>query len=93
MKQGKIFEDAWNETAIELVAAAEAHCRAFIVQTYYNVTNELKNVSSELRKVLVNLMQLYAVHIALRCTGDLLRVREFKCKWYEGHSVSNETLL
>lgn len=82
MNQGKTYEEAWNETQIELVAAAEAHCRAFIVQTYYNVTSQLQNVSNELRKVLVHLMELYAVHIVLRCTGDLLRVRKIKFKWF-----------
>lgn len=74
MKSGKVYEDAWNETSIELVAAAEAHCRVFIVETYFNAFNELKNISDELRVVLKQLMELYAVYTILRNVGDLLRV-------------------
>jgi acyl-CoA oxidase len=74
MSKGKAYEDAWNETSIELVAAAEAHCRSFIVETFYNTVNNL-NVSKELKVVLVQLLNLYGVYTALRLTGDLLRVR------------------
>jgi acyl-CoA oxidase len=72
MSKGKAYEDAWNETSIELVAAAEAHCRSFIVETFYNTVNNL-NVSKELKVVLVQLLNLYGVYTALRLTGDLLR--------------------
>lgn len=74
MKSGRVYEDAWNETSIELVAAAEAHCRVFLVETYYNAFNELKKISNELRTVLKQLMELYAVYTILRNVGDLLRV-------------------
>lgn len=79
VQKGRIYEDAWNETSIELVAAAEAHCRAFMVETYYGVMKKINNISEPLRKVLNDLMELYAVHVALRCTGDLLRVLCFFC--------------
>lgn len=69
-----MYEDAYNETSIELVAAAEAHCRVFLVETYYNAFSELTNISDELRAVLKQLMELYAVHTILRNVGDLLRV-------------------
>ncbi|XP_044256836.1 probable peroxisomal acyl-coenzyme A oxidase 1 [Tribolium madens] len=72
VRNGKKYEDAWNETSIELVAAAEAHCRCFIVTTFYNKVNSL-NVSKELKTVLIQLMNLYAVYTALRLTGDLFR--------------------
>ena len=73
VRNGKVYEDAWNESSIELVAAAEAHCRAFIVETFRNTVNGLE-VSTELKIVLVQLLNLYAVYTALRLTGDLLRV-------------------
>lgn len=74
MRDGKAYEDAWNETSIELVAAAEAHCRGFILETFFNTVKKL-NVSNELKIVLEQLMNLYGVYTALRQTGDLLRVR------------------
>lgn len=74
VKIGQVYEDAWNCTSIELVAAAEAHCRVFIVETYYNAFNSLCNISDSLRTVLCQLMELYVVHTALKSTGDLLRV-------------------
>lgn len=73
IKQGVIPEDAWNQTSIELVAAAEAHCRAFVVRIFYEKIKQVK-VSPELQKVLNQLVELYAVHTLLRCSGDLLRV-------------------
>lgn len=65
-------EDAWNQTSIELVAAAEAHCRAFVVKTYYAKIQNC-NVSQKLLPVLNQLVELYAVNTLLRCSGDLLR--------------------
>lgn len=74
VKQGKAYEDAWNETSVELVSAADSHGRAFILQTYANTVASINTVSSELKTVLVKLQQLYTVHTALKCIGDLLRV-------------------
>lgn len=74
VRNGRAYEDAWNESSIELTAAAEAHCRGFIVKTFFNTVSNLNGISNELKTVLVHLMQLYSVHIALKLTGDLLRV-------------------
>lgn len=69
------YEDAWNSTSIELVAAAEVHGRTIIVDIFYNTVNVLqRKVSPELGLVLQQLLQLYAVNTALRCSGDFLRV-------------------
>ncbi|KAL3289791.1 hypothetical protein HHI36_023183 [Cryptolaemus montrouzieri] len=73
VKRGRAYEDAWNETSVELVSAADSHGRAFILQTYQNVLSGIKHLSPELKKVLVELQELYTVYTALRCTGDLLR--------------------
>lgn len=74
IRRGLDSEYAWNETSIELVAASEAHCRAFIVETYYNsVQQVVPTVSKELGKVLTELCELYAVYTLQRCIGDLLR--------------------
>lgn len=76
IKRGLAPEDAWNETSIELVSASEMHCRAIVVDTYYNSMMELtKTVSKPLKIVLLQLVDLYAAYIALKFSGDLLRVR------------------
>lgn len=76
IKKGKSQEDAWNETSIELVAAAETHCRVFVVDTYSTMMNEIvKKVSEPLKVVLLKLVDLYSAFVALKMTGDLLRVR------------------
>lgn len=86
VQKGEVYEDAWNNTSIELVAAAEIHGRTLIVETYYNTVEDWKNnVSKELIIVLEQLLKLYAVHTALRHTGDLLRVCSF---YHESHLIS-----
>lgn len=75
IKRGVNSEDAWNETSIELVAASEAHCKAFIVETYYNSVQQIvPSVSQQLGKALTELCELYAVNTLLKNIGDLLRV-------------------
>ncbi|KAJ8926828.1 hypothetical protein NQ314_020678 [Rhamnusium bicolor] len=74
VRNGQAYEDAWNNTSIELVAAAECHGRAMIVEIYYITVQQLKEqTSKELGRVLEQLLELYAVHTALRSIGDLLR--------------------
>lgn len=73
VQEGTVYEMAWNDSSIELVAAAEAHCRSFLVKTLSTTVKALK-VSNELKVVLLQLEELYAVHTALKLTGDLLRV-------------------
>ncbi|KAK5639615.1 hypothetical protein RI129_012107 [Pyrocoelia pectoralis] len=74
IKKGVSVEDAWNHTSIELVACAEAHCRAFVVSRYCSEIMRLKDtVSESLRIVLVQLLHLYGVSTAIKCLGDLLR--------------------
>lgn len=76
IKKGLSQEIARNETSIELAAASEAHCRAFVVKTYFDTMNSLVNLVSEpLKLVLLQLVDLYAVYTILKCTGDLLRVK------------------
>ncbi|XP_026758799.1 probable peroxisomal acyl-coenzyme A oxidase 1 [Galleria mellonella] len=73
-KSGKDFEDAWQLTTIQLVAAAEAHCRAVIYDTYYNETIRLTASSSpNVKSVMEQLCTLYLLYWSLERTGDLLR--------------------
>ncbi|XP_044765902.1 probable peroxisomal acyl-coenzyme A oxidase 1 [Coccinella septempunctata] len=73
VKTGKVYEDAWNETSVELVSAADSHGRAFILQTYANTVASINTLSPQLKEVIVQLQQLYTVYTALRCVGDILR--------------------
>lgn len=75
VRKGQLYEDAWNNTSVELVEIAELHGRTIIVETFYNTVKDLeRSTSKELWTVLQQLLQLYAVHTALRCSGHLLRV-------------------
>lgn len=76
VKKGQLYEDAWNQTSIELVEVADLHGRIIIIETFYNTVRDLRGVTSkELWTVLEQLLQLYAVHTTIKCSGHLLRVR------------------
>ncbi|XP_057330824.1 probable peroxisomal acyl-coenzyme A oxidase 1 [Microplitis mediator] len=76
IRQGESPEDAWNHTSIELVQAAEAHCRSFLVLRFAEWVKSLTNVSKELHDVLKQLCEMYAVYWVLQRLGDFLR---FSC--------------
>lgn len=68
-------EDAANATSIELNDAAEAHCRAFLVQSSYEMTKNMGQTSSTtLTTVIQLLIELYAIETCTRSLSDLLRV-------------------
>ncbi|CAG9117949.1 unnamed protein product [Plutella xylostella] len=74
MLSGMSQADAWNMTSVQLVAAAEAHCRAVMLQAYHEATAaEAASSSPELRPVLQQLLELYAAYWALEKTSDLLQ--------------------
>lgn len=65
-------------SSIELAQSADAHCRAFLVQTAYEMTTNLgSTVSSALATVLHQLIELYAVDTCMKAIGDLIRVSDF----------------
>lgn len=74
--KGQSYEDAWNNTTVELVEIAELHGRTIIVEKFYETVKNLRSCTSiELWTVLDQLLQLYAVYTTVRCSGHLLRVR------------------
>ncbi|CAH2989665.1 unnamed protein product [Chilo suppressalis] len=74
MKDGLDYEDAWQLTTVQLVAAAEAHCRAILSRVYWTETVRVSaGSSSEVRAVLHQLAALYLLYWATERTGDLLR--------------------
>lgn len=77
-KLGYSHEDATNMSSIELAQSAEAHCRAFLVQTGYEMTSNLGlTVSTALATVLHQFIELYAVDTCMKSIGDLIRVSDF----------------
>ncbi|XP_041975385.1 probable peroxisomal acyl-coenzyme A oxidase 1 [Aricia agestis] len=73
-ESGMCYEDAWNMTSVQLASASEAHCRAFVMSTFYKETSEkLLEVSAPLKLVLMQLVEIYALYWALETVGDLLR--------------------
>lgn len=74
IRDGMSPEDAWNQTSIELAHCAEAHCRVFLVTRFVEAVGELKNMSDELRQVLLQLCEVYSIYWVLQRLGDFLRV-------------------
>lgn len=73
-KLGHSHEDATNLSSIELAQCADAHCRAFIVQTAYEMTRNLEpTVSTALATVIRQFIELYAVDTCMKFVGDLFR--------------------
>ncbi|XP_050519552.1 probable peroxisomal acyl-coenzyme A oxidase 1 [Diabrotica virgifera virgifera] len=94
VRKGMAYEDAWNNTSIELVQAAELHGRTLIVEIYLATIQKLKQrVSTELMTVLDQLLQLYAVDTILRCTGDILKFTEVQGRDIDALQTWLEELL
>ncbi|XP_061385814.1 probable peroxisomal acyl-coenzyme A oxidase 1 isoform X2 [Danaus plexippus] len=74
VSSGTSFEDAWNMSSVQLVSAAEAHCRVIILSTFNEeIKEKSKNASPELAVVLNQLLELYTVYWALEKSGDLMQ--------------------
>ncbi|OAD59251.1 putative peroxisomal acyl-coenzyme A oxidase 1 [Eufriesea mexicana] len=70
-------EDAWNQTSIELAYCAEAHCRAFVVKRFVEAVKQV-SVSQQLRQVLFQLCEFYALYWTLQKRGDFLQFSSMK---------------
>lgn len=80
---GLSAEDAWNQASVELTKAAESHCRAFLVERYVDtVRNGMNNLNPELRTVMEQLCELYAVYWTLLRSGDFLLVSKYSYYYY-----------
>ncbi|XP_034179560.1 acyl-coenzyme A oxidase 1 [Osmia lignaria lignaria] len=73
IQKGISSEDAWNQTSIELAQCADAHCRVFIVQQFVEAVSQITSVSKQLRQVLSQLCELYAIYSVLQRRGDFLQ--------------------
>ncbi|XP_028156323.1 probable peroxisomal acyl-coenzyme A oxidase 1 [Ostrinia furnacalis] len=74
VRNGMDYEDAWQLTTVQLVGAAEAHCRAVICRVYRDETIKMTaECSPGVKTVLDQLSMLYLLYWSLEKTGDLLR--------------------
>lgn len=70
-------QEATNQTSIELASAAEVHCQMFFLQSAIEMLEvSTKQVSPTLASVLRDIVELYAVDLAIRSLGSLLQVFE-----------------
>ncbi|XP_055529883.1 probable peroxisomal acyl-coenzyme A oxidase 1 [Wyeomyia smithii] len=67
-------EEAVNLTSLELTHTVDAHCRAFLVQSGYDMIEKAcATATPELTRVLRDIYELYAYDEAIKAVGDLLR--------------------
>ncbi|KAL4713845.1 hypothetical protein ACJJTC_015499, partial [Scirpophaga incertulas] len=72
-KEGLCYEEAWNKTSVQLIAAAESHGRAVILSVFKSeVERTITSLSVSLQQVLRQLMELYFHYWTFEKLGDLL---------------------
>lgn len=64
-------EDAWNNSAIDLVRASDAHCHFVVVKLFTDKLSEIRDTA--IHSVLSNLALLYALHGIAHNSGDFLQ--------------------
>lgn len=69
-------EIATSQTSIELSAAAEIHCQAFLLLSAIEMAKSYAKLhkASKLNELIDNVLELYAVDVAARSLGNLLQV-------------------
>ncbi|KAJ8735314.1 hypothetical protein PYW07_006934 [Mythimna separata] len=94
MRAGLSQVDAWEMSTIQLVAAAEAHCRAVISDTYRKeIVRLTANSSPNVKVVMDQLTTLYLYYWALERTGDLLMYTSVSQKDLADLQIAYEALL
>ncbi|MED6290692.1 Peroxisomal acyl-coenzyme A oxidase 1 [Characodon lateralis] len=71
LQRRKSPEDAWNNSAIDLVKASDAHCHYVVVKVF---NEKLKGIGdTAIHSVLSTLALLYAMHGITKNSGDFLQ--------------------
>ncbi|XP_077462145.1 peroxisomal acyl-coenzyme A oxidase 1 isoform X2 [Stigmatopora argus] len=70
-RQHRSQEDAWNNSAIDLVRASDAHCHYVVVKLFADKLGEIDAAS--IHSVLLTLARLYALHGISNNSGDFLQ--------------------
>lgn len=68
------FEEAANQSGIELAKASELHCQVFLMQTAFTaLESSAKKVSASFSYILKDILELFAVDLAMKQLGNLLQ--------------------
>lgn len=71
LQRRKSQEDAWNNSAIDLVRASDAHCHYVVVKLFTDRLGEMSDTA--IHSVLSTLALLYALHGIANNSGDFLQ--------------------
>ncbi|XP_061628328.1 peroxisomal acyl-coenzyme A oxidase 1 isoform X1 [Phyllopteryx taeniolatus] len=71
LQHKKSQEDAWNNSAIDLVRASDAHCHYVVVKLFADKLGEID--AATIHSVLLTLARLYALHGISNNSGDFLQ--------------------
>uniref|UniRef100_A0A4W6F0E9 Acyl-coenzyme A oxidase n=1 Tax=Lates calcarifer TaxID=8187 RepID=A0A4W6F0E9_LATCA len=71
LQRRKSQEDAWNNSAIDLVRASDAHCHYVVVKLFTDKLGEIGDTA--VHSVLSTLALLYALHGITQNSGDFLQ--------------------
>uniref|UniRef100_A0AAQ6AC92 Acyl-coenzyme A oxidase n=1 Tax=Amphiprion ocellaris TaxID=80972 RepID=A0AAQ6AC92_AMPOC len=71
LQRRKSQEDAWNNSAIDLVRASDAHCHYVVVKLFADKLGEVGDTA--IHSVLSTLALLYALHGITKNSGDFLQ--------------------
>uniref|UniRef100_A0A914EM17 Acyl-coenzyme A oxidase n=1 Tax=Acrobeloides nanus TaxID=290746 RepID=A0A914EM17_9BILA len=69
-QQGRNYEQAWNDCAVELCKATRAHVRTFLARTFVEEIDKISDLS--IKSVLQDLLQLYLYYEVTECATGLL---------------------
>ncbi|XP_050423855.1 probable peroxisomal acyl-coenzyme A oxidase 1 [Adelges cooleyi] len=72
MNNGLSYDEAWNQTSIQLLKASEAHCRAWVINIFMMSLKKMQ-VSAEIIEVITQLCELICAQWTLNSVGDFLQ--------------------
>lgn len=72
-RQGQAPHDAWNQSSVSLIKAAQAHARYFMVNRYINAIQGGK-FSDPVRQILLQLCELFVIYWLMERHGDFILV-------------------
>ncbi|XP_021378180.1 peroxisomal acyl-coenzyme A oxidase 1-like [Mizuhopecten yessoensis] len=72
VEEGQSQQQAWNNTAQQLVWASRAHCHTYVVKAFVAMVTE-SNLDDQVLNVLTSLCKLYAVHGVMEHLGEFIQ--------------------
>ena len=76
-KRGEAAHDAWNNSAVLLIRAAQAHARYFIVDCFARsvIGSDAPSYSPPVRGILSQLCELFLIYWLMERSGDFVLVQ------------------